>query len=353
MLKKLIAIVIIVLSSLVFAGMAHGSDDYLLIKEQIEKTAQTELNEMGLTNEYVMVGSPIYSYSYDENVLREKSEVLLYPVFNADNEPVVWAVVLEFDKEKKVSFSSECIDIISSVSCRESSKIALVYSENQLYSWNGERLQKYGTFSGSSKSKNDINIQGLSALSEIKLQSVSLRHRVDINRAATRGESDYSAYVNPPIIKQPTNSGWCWAASMASIVNHEKGLHHSSISMANLYNAGFYDGANIGTVKSRLQVSFNIYTNLVNNNYLVHLLNSMGNGHPCYAQFTSNSGDHAVVIRGINFDAQTVSLMNPAPQYPASYYQGSIWNLYGNTGVVRYFSISSGEPYIMIAYLYI
>ncbi len=311
-----------------------------------------ELDEIGVFNGECWISEPIYSYDLDEYGCRRKNNVLLYPVIDSCNQCICWAIVIEYMGEKKVSVTLECTDIIDFMINNTDRGIALVYQNNKLNIWDGENLVSYSN----NVAVKQVGYRDRNNMRSIKLQVITPQYKLNIIRESTRGEDDSSAYVNIPTIRQLTNSNWCWAACMASIVNYEKGYHYSCQGMANLYTTNLQQGANDYAVQSRLQ-SFGIYTTLVNpfsNQSLLPILSSISRGYPCYSKFEPVAGgdDHAVVIRGINFDSASVSIMNPSWLYTQPYHQGSIWNLHGDSGVVRYYQINTGEIYMMVTFLH-
>ena len=163
-----------------------------------------------------------------------------------------------------------------------------------------------------------------------------------------------SIYLHPPAKQQPEGSYWCWVACMASVIEYrDPSISLEASDIAEKYSAEFDEGAILSVVSDRLH-DFGIYYNeysasgdVVN---LEYLGNSLLLDDPAIAESVPDGSlqGHAIVIQGINFDANIYSLMDPIPGYMRV---STIDDVDGDYGRLGYLDFESGEPYTVVGYL--
>ena len=233
----------------------------------------------------------------------------------------------------------------------------MIYDDTKVYYTDGVVTNLLITNSEADRVSNRAplsNISG-SAYQNISVNQILAESFLDIaSYAVPCGQGDDWAYVSVGNVQQPANYNWCWAGSMACIVNKELGYSYTCESMAARYTTNPQEGKFIEHVLPYFSTGFSLMYTLCTTGNLNNILNSLGYGHPIYSQFfrTENgeiAGRHAMVIRGIDLSANTFSVMDPAS---GSIRTGQISNTSGNNGTLTIVRYNSAQIYTLENYLY-
>lgn len=123
----------------------------------------------------------------------------------------------------------------------------------------------------------------------------------------------YSAYVGVPVVRQPSGSNMCWAATCASIANSRTGSNYTCESVAKLwYGVINYNKPlpNVDSAKvlKTLGLSYTYYSGVPSAGTIS---NNLSSGFALYGCWSYGSGTgHATVLRGIS-SSDALSLMDP------------------------------------------
>lgn len=158
-----------------------------------------------------------------------------------------------------------------------------------------------------------------------------------------------SKYLSVEIIQQPAGTYICWAIAMTSIINY---LYNSNLEYSTIVNQlayGVDEAMPINTVIANYNLhydkTYTYQTSATRSPSFV--LNLLVDGCPLYGSFSTGDAGHAVVIRGINTNTKTFSVMNPTPT-TTSYTTGSI----STTNIWKFVNAYDGYQYTLRAYAY-
>lgn len=299
------------------------------------------------------IGTEVPNYEVINNNLVENNDISYYPILDKYGEIISVAAIAYDGGQPKAYLSCDLVPALKETQIGQG--IALVYDRQGVYCWNGEKatLIESNNMPGGVTYRNDIaNVSDATLQNTVtRCVVVSTSLNIEIPDAEPHGYGDNAAYVSVPVKRQPSGRSWCWAASMASIIQHETGTSFTCTQIANRYNASDDQTESIYTVQTRLRNDFSLSYTLRSDRYLTSLLNSLGRGHAVYSSFKSNAGGHAVVIRGIDFGSKLFSIMDPAGS-GSNYTTGQIVNTSGNYGDLTFVWTTSGLKFTMRAYLY-
>lgn len=297
----------------------------------------------------LQLGTKIPLYEVKANKIYPIETTTFYPILDEFGKIVVIsAVAAVFGEGPKAYISSELIPTISKYP--DNSQIALIFDKIGVHCWDGNStvlLEENSIPSG----RTELSEVQLSEYNSVVIKPISPQCNINIDDVPLPiGYGDEAAFVNAPVKRQPSKSNWCWAACMASIVQHETGTWYSCSQMANIYTTDKEEGAYIEDVQDRLS-SFGLDYTMCSDGYLTDILNTLGHGHLVYSRFVDYRVSHAMIIRGIDFGSKTFSVMDPNASGD-SYASGQISFSQGNYGTLTYVPLSYGFPLTMMAYLY-
>ena len=363
--SKVTVVFLIVFSSYVTNGHVHATEltDFWRI-ESFMAEASGDLQAFGINGmtDTLWVGEYIPSYEIVEKKVSEIKSIRQYPVFNKNGELILFAIVFENDGIH-VSLSSAYVTDINKLRDNTKQEFSFIYAANAVFLRVDTSLCLLTEYDYSIPGRDVLSYNNGSSLL-CNGKTLTACHRLNIIlRFLNNGimdESDYSAYVSVPVIRQPSGSNWCWAASMASVVNYELGTTYTCTGMAYNYTTNTSEFSNLYTIQSRLNEDFSLIYYSVTNGDMLTVLNSIGEGHPLIGSFfyqipgTNYSLGHAVVIRGINLESLYISIMDPSPDSVGNYSTCSISNFNSSTsvGTVYYVSPTNGHTYTLGAYIY-
>lgn len=287
----------------------------------------------GLANtamDNLKIGSRIPAYvTTDVGTIVEFDEIEFYPIFDGQRNLKTMALVVCDEVEGTwACITSEWVDILKDYINVES--IAVLYDKDGVYllKASGVVLMQNNDIAGGVIGRTAIADVTASQFAVIETKMSRSVCSVDYEgQIEPMVFGSYSKYITVDIITQPSGSGWCWAACMASMVNHEKNKNYDCEDVANFFTTNVNQGATVDEVKSRFSSKFGLnYSKLYTETgqVMTNVVDSMRNNHPIYGAFNSQNDmiRHAMVIRGINFGTDTISLMDPA--LSSGYKSGSI-----------------------------
>lgn len=299
------------------------------------------------------IGTEIPNYEVINSNLVEINDISYYPILDKSGE-IVSVAAIAYDGDYPKAYLS--CDLVPALKESQTGQgIALVYDRQGAYCWNGEKatLIESNNMPGGVAYRSDIANVSDATLQNTVTRCVvgSASLNIEIPDVEPQGYGDNAAYVSVPVKRQPSGSSWCWAASMASVVQHETGISHTCTQMANLYGASNSTTASISTIQSRLRNDFGLLYNYQGTRKLTNILNSLGSGHASIGAFFYSGGGHAAVIRGIDFDSKVFSIMDPQGT-GSNYTTGQIVNSSGNYGDLTYIHSATGIRLTVSGYIY-
>lgn len=299
------------------------------------------------------IGTEVPNYEVINNNLVENNDISYYPILDKYGEIISVAAIAYDGGQPKAYLSCDLVPALKETQIGQG--IALVYDRQGVYCWNGEKatLIESNNMPGGVTYRNDIANVSDATLQNTVTRCVVASTSINIETPdiEPQGYGDNAAYVNVPVKRQPSNSYWCWAASMASVVQHETGTSYTCTQMANLYGASNSTMASISTIQSRLRNDFGLLYNYQSTRKLTNILNSLGSGHAAIGAFFYSGGGHAAVIRGIDFDSKVFSIMDPQGA-GSNYTTGQIVNCSGNYGDLTYVPSATGIQLTVSGYIY-
>lgn len=275
-------------------GVSRLPDDIAGIRDQADNLG---LSDVDFDNLFIGDGIPTYVFSGGSF----NKGPSYFPILE-NGKVVFWILETESGIQATNGLVSEVKDVITS-----ESEIAFIYDKTTAY------LYDY---------------QGSSYIELVKYPDMPDRGIIDISHSpeietASYGQGDrlpawpstraYNAYVSVPIVRQPSGSSMCWAASCASILNSRTGSNHSCESIAKFWY-GYIDydrplpNSDAVKVLNSLGLSYTYFNGVpsagtINNN--------LASGFAIYGAWSYGSGTgHATVIRGID-SSESLSLMDP------------------------------------------
>lgn len=306
----------------------------------------------------LQIGNAIPAYEVDtNNQIKELTSMVFYPIFDEnENLKVIATVVFDEETGDWASISAEMVDFLSARLGTQNA--ALVYDKYGVYFNNGA----ISTWIIDNGEENGLSFRGeladvtLAEYVKIDAEEVASCYALDVSQIATPAIFDnYVVGLTVDIIVQG-NRPWCWAASMACVINYEKGTSYDHYDIGSRFDTTEGEnesGAAMWEIRNWL-TQYNLYYTLNNSGRtLTALVSSMRAGHPVLGGFSTSdfSEGHAVVIRGLNFAYNTFSVMDP--NCGSSYRTGHIDDPYGNMGTLRLTSYSGAYVFYMDDYLYL
>ena len=305
----------------------------------------------------IQIGEIIPTYTILDNREVQPSTEIFYPILDEFDNLIALSIVCTDEENGTYAFlSSELISELNNY-LGSNENIALVYDDKGVYCWNG--------ISATLLANNDIagGIDGRSSLSDITTEELSVVKtnqidaicplKLNLDSPSTIANNDEYAYVSVPLKKQPSGSGWCWAACMASIIQFEKGGNYTTADIGNKYSSGTSVTASSKEVQQWYKdygLYFSLHDDVRYQKNYVTILNILGRGHPIDASFCLDFKYwHGVVLRGINVDASSFSVMNPTT---GTYQTGKIEKSSAPEGMFVLYGATEKQRYILDKYLY-
>lgn len=355
------------------SGFTTATNDDVVVSAEVVDAITNVLGSIAHEKEFfgfskntdmskVKLGERIPAYIVDnKRKLIESTEVQYYPVFDDENILCTVAAIIHDEEEGILAFlSDEWVDDFCELKSRDA--VALLFDKYNAYLWTGNSTVTLGDNGVEDGIAGRSTIDVIDKIEYISIKARALKATINVNKtimADALNIRSTSANVFVPIKRQGSNQ-WCWAASMASIVQYEKGINHSCTSMANLYTTDTEEGKSINDVQRYFLLSFSLAYHIRTDGLLSTLLNSLQNDHPVYGSFERNFNGrvvgHAMVIRGIDLTANTFSVMDPnGGSATDSYRTGTITNRisdYGTMSILPYNAASGSTLYYNRGYLY-
>ncbi|MGM9670551.1 MAG: C39 family peptidase [Oscillospiraceae bacterium] len=327
--------------------------------KQVLESAASEKELYGFEGIYLSttwISAEIPAYEVCDGSFSRIDNIAFYPIVNTFGQLISIAAVVSDAYGVSASISSELISVLNDCfAISTNPRIALLYDDEGVYCWNGVSavFLKDG-ISGCAPYRGRLSNVSETEFSCLETASIQKACQLNIsNSIQPCGYEDEAAYVTAPVKRQPAGSYWCWAACMASVVQLEGKGNYTCTAMANRYTTSTTATASMDIVKDRLSSGFGLSFTHIQTNYLTHVLNSLGRGHAVIGGFIASYDlGHMMVVRGIDFSANTFSVMDPGAS-GSNYHVGSIVNRSGQYGTLRYVSTASGSVYNMIEYLYL
>ena len=302
------------------------------------------------------IGNRIPAYEVRNNAVFPLEQIALYPILNQSGELVMMAGLDLSREEPGVSISAELVtELRDCITASNTEQMAILYDKGGAHFWDGESATRIA-YSNVEISRRD-NLASVGQSTIARQVATSTLQKVETLQVAPSMDTydlSGSIYLHPPAKQQPEGSYWCWAACMASVIEYrDPSISLEASDIAEKYSAEFDEGAILSVVSDRLH-DFGIYYNeysasgdVVN---LEYLGNSLLLDDPAIAESVPDDSfqGHAIVIQGINFDANIYSLMDPIPGYMRV---STIDNVDGDYGRLGYLDFESGEPYTVVGYL--
>lgn len=303
------------------------------------------------------VGDIIPTYLVENNTLIPSTGMDYYPILDDAGTLISLAIVTSGSDKNFANISLELVSLINQqIENNSNERIALIFDREGAYYWNGTNLFLLTSYESNYKIMERSYVTNVP--SEI-FKSISTskilknRHMNLSERIHPLGFEDDSAYTDAPVKRQPSGSDWCWAGCMASIVRKVKGADYDYTceEMAKLYTTDRKERATSQDIQRRLRDSFNMMVWIYETNDLTKLFENLCRDRASCARFKRSVGSHFVVIRGIDFGADTFSFMDPARR-DSTYHVGHIANRSGDCGTLEFSSCTTCEKYTMVEYLY-
>lgn len=286
------------------------------------------------------VSAPIQTYHYTADGFVEAS--MYYPLL-IDGVLTALAIAKADGDDVQYQITTELVDEINGV-VTSTMDFAIVYDSDGCYIYDGidfvsiyvnsEPIEQRLSITDSAVPPSAENI----ALSNMK-RTTSLGYS---SPKQARVIIVYSCSV--PVVRQPNNSSWCWAASVCSIVNYK---NQTNYTIENVVQNWFGVLRNSGIPYSEVQSVLRQYgltyydVGMPNGSLMTYNIQA---DYPMYASFeVSGNQHHGVVITGFNPSNSCIWLMDPeSDHYVYSYYSfdyETYWYespLTGNLLLLRY-----------------
>ena len=296
------------------------------------------------------IGSEIPKYEFSNNSLNEANDFPTYPIFKGNGKLVALATILTEDTNVFADISTSLVKIINNCMKSADTKFSLIYDNIAAYYWDGENITLLKEYGYEIETRDTIPWDSDEEFKNLPVSTIQKEEPLFVSEYVSPiGYEDESVYINVPKISQPEGSGWCWAACMASIVNYKKGTNYTCRSMANRYTDNLYQGMTPEDVCSYLNSDFRL------NYYKLDLIRtspmfqSLGRGNPIFASFTSAFVNHGVVIRGMDYQSNTFSFMDPSD----GYYHSCHLNYQSNGVAYMYFYSAEADSEFVIYGVYL
>lgn len=306
----------------------------------------------------IQIGEVIPTYTLFNDKSIQATAEIFYPVLDEFDNLIALAVVCSDKENETYAFlSSELVPALNKC-LGTNENVALVYDDRGVYCWNGT--------SATLLAREDLaeSVAGRASLSDITTEELSVVNTnqveaicdlgLDFDSPSTIANGDEYVYISVPLKQQPSGSMWCWAACMASILQFEKGGSYTTNNIGNKYTNSTSTGASITNLQNWYK-DYGLYYSLHNDvsyqkNY-VTILNILGNRHPIHGDFCRSDykARHGAVIRGINTDAKSFSVMDPTT---GTYRTGKIENSSASKGMFVLLSATTNQRFILDKYLY-
>lgn len=341
------------------------SDEELTISDNMNATLnsiKTVIQSIASEKEYygfkdvdltsIWLGKEIPTYSAENGELVRIQDSSYYPILDADGNLISIADTTIDDGEIIAGISAEFVDTIWHYAAGH--EVALLYDAVGVSLWDGNVIR----LANAKEMIQDRDlIDDIAAEKFLEISTSDLSKSFSLNISCTiqpQGFEDSSIYLSAPVKRQDSDTLWCWAACMASMIQYETGENLTTNYVAGLYTNSATATAQMSEVKSRFK-DFDLYyssygdgTNLVN---VKIIWDSLYDDHPVWGGFTGAIGGHAVVIRGLDLSAATFSVMDPAAS-GSNYRAGQMSNVSGNYATLVLKDFSTNKSYSLVEYLY-
>lgn len=261
------------------------------------------------------IGNEIPKYEFTNNGLCKIEEFLTYPILDENEKIVALANISRDNVETSASVSCELAEDLNTYSNRDNTEICLVYDNTAVYCWDRETHTKLSEYyiridNRDSASWDKLKQYDISTCKVEKKEFISISERIN-----PIGYDDESIYLTVDKILQPYGSAWCWAAGIACVVNYIRDTDYRCRDIAKMYTENFNAGIYPEDFIKFLDRDFHILYSLIDGSYgkvrTIPVFKSLQMGYPVIGFFNANDRNHAVIIRGVDFQSATFSLMNP------------------------------------------
>lgn len=318
--------------SLIYADEVGGASSKVVATEEMAGLISREIGEiraqakgLGLSNidfDNLSIANGVPTYIFDGEVFHE--EAPYFPI--TDNGKLVfWVIEDEHGVQIADGLVSELRGIVPS-----EANVAIIYDRTTAYLYREDEssytpLVTYPQF----PERGDVDTTIAPNVSPS-----SSTHSVPIPSSPTARAGNYSLSV--PVVRQPSGSSMCWAASCASISNYLLGTGYTCEGVAKKwYGSSNYDRALSYSDSARVLQALGLsYTHYGSAPTTSKITNNLSRGYPAYGCWSYGSGTgHATVIRGLT-SSNSLSLMDPLTSSftTANYSYGLWWARSAGTG---------------------
>lgn len=329
--KKMISL-LLVLSLVVgicpaaFAGEANTisvDTQSKMLQLLVSSMAEKELYGLeSLDLSSVSIGSAIPTYSVSGNNLTPAS-VQLFPVLSNGQITSIFTVFPDENGEIHAQLSSGMVETLN-MYLPNSAPFAIIYDDEGAYLYADSTVTLLCEGAFIEEKENLISNLSDDALDNVTVRRVTEALALDVNSFAAQIPApcvEAAYYLEVSKVLQ-TSDVTCWAACIASIVNTVKGTNYPCAKVVQDLNGGINETKDMDFVINGISSTYGIqYTH----NYAPRIgsatvIAQLQNGYPFFGGFV-NGLAHMVVIRGINPNVNTFSVMDPAT---ATYVQCTI-----------------------------
>jgi len=253
-----------------------------------------------------LICEPIETYIYKNNSFEKGID--LYPVMYENK-----IILLIYFHDDKVQFTTDLVSLMNS-NLNYYDNFTLVYDAASCYIYKENNFILLKNYEENNLSRSTLNpktttnyIFNLSSLSNnmyLKFQPLLAKTQV------------YYECNNINFVSQGENTGLCWAACSACIVNSIKNTSLTADSVAQKYygtsdynnQLGVYD-SDIPSVLSKNGVSYYTYKSMAPSDNVI--LKNIQSGYPIFGSWQFVETRHATVIYGINPTSGYIYIMDP------------------------------------------